>query len=119
MVVETEFVKVEYVELVDPGKVKDVWCCEFQLVDLNLVLLLVEVVEWEIAMGFSGDLVGKIVEECVKPTHRKYCKISKLLKISIYMIKPYQNKPVESFDENCVLGDELWIEEEPKKVIIG
>ena len=119
MVVETEFVKVEYVELVDPGKVKDVCGCEFQLVDLNLVLLLVEVVEWEIAMGFSGDLVGKIVEECVKPTHCKYCKISKLLKILIYMIKPNQNKPVESFEENCVLVDELWIDEEPKKVIIG
>ena len=70
-------------------------------------------------MGFSGDLVGKIVEECVKPTHCKYCKISKLLQILIYMIKPNPNKPVESFEENCVLGDELWIDEEPKKVIIG
>ena len=45
MVVETEFVKVEYVELIDPGKVKDVCGCELELVDLNLVLLPVEAVE--------------------------------------------------------------------------
>ena len=74
--------------MIAPGKVEDVFGCKLELVDLSLVLLPVEVVEGEIAIGFSGDFVGKTVEEeCVKPTHFKNCKISKLLYILLNLIE--------------------------------
>ena len=71
--------------MIAPGKVEDVFGCKLELVDLSLVLLPVEVVEGEIAIGFSGDLVGKTVEEeCVKPTHFKNCNF----KATLHIIKP-------------------------------